>query len=343
MARWSESIDRPNNRRYRWPILIGAGVGLVVLTLIGVSLGSLHFSLGETVSALWRGSSNPTANQVVHNLRLPRILIAVLVGMGMGAAGGILQSVLRNPLASPQIIGVNTGAGLLAVAVMVLAPGRIGLIPPAAFAGALAAAVLVYALGVGLGATRSSTAQIVLAGVAVSAFFGAATSSLMIAFSDELAVTYTWLIGGLSGRGWNNFNLLWPYSLSGLLLAVLLAPALNLFSLGDDVGRSLGLSVGVYRAGSIFVAAWLAGSAVSVAGTVGFVGLIAPHAARLLVGEDYRFMLPLSALLGGLLLSTADTTARTVFMPVELPVGVLTAALGAPFFLLLLRRSRRSR
>ncbi len=157
--------------------------------------------------------------------------------------------------------------------------------------------------------------------IAVSAFFGAATSSLMIAFSDELVVTYTWLIGGLSGRGWNDFNLLWPYSLSGLLLGILLSPALNLFSLGDDVGRSLGLSVGVYRAGSIFVAAWLAGSAVSVAGTVGFVGLIAPHAARLLVGEDSRYMLPLSALLGGLLLLIADTTARTAFLPVELPLA----------------------
>ncbi len=332
----------PYRHRHRLPILLGAGVALALVCLVATSLGSLRFSVGETITALWRGSTNPTANQVIHNLRLPRVLIAVLVGMSMGVAGGILQSVLRNPLASPQIIGVNTGAGLLAVAIMVLAPGRIGLIPPAAFAGALLAALLVYALGAGLGAAPSSTVQIVLAGVAVSAFFGAATSALMIVFSDELAVTYTWLIGGLSGRGWAYVRLLWPYSLSGLLVAMLLAPALNLFALGDEVGRSLGLSVGMYRAGSIFVAAWLAGSAVSVAGTVGFVGLIAPHAARLLVGEDYRYMLPLSALLGGLLLLVADTAARTAFMPVELPVGVLTAALGAPFFLLLLRRSRRA-
>jgi len=331
-----------HRRRLRLPILVGAGVALALAVLSAVALGSSRFPLHEVLPALWRGSGNPAADQVVHNLRLPRILITVLVGMNMGVAGGILQGVLRNPLASPRIIGVNAGAGLFAVALMVLAPGRIGLIPPAAFVGALMAALLVYGLGAGLGATGSSTVQIVLAGVAVSAFFGAGTSALMIVFSDELAITYSWIIGGLSGRGWRHFQLLWPYSVPGLTLALMLAPALNLFALGDEVGRRLGLSVRTYRAVSIFVPAWLAGSAVSVAGTVGFVGLIAPHAARLLVGEEYRFLLPLSALLGGLLLLLADTAARTAFMPVELPVGVLTAALGAPFFLVLLRRSRRA-
>jgi len=332
-----------NFQRYgrpRLPIVLGTGVALTLAIPLAVALGTSRFHLLEILTALLGKSANPLANQVIYNLRLPRVLTAVLVGMNLGVAGGILQGVLRNPLAAPHIIGVNAGAGLFAVVLMVLAPGKIVLIPPAAFVGALLATLLVYGLSAGLGTTESSI-QIVLAGVAVSAFLNAATQALMIAFSDQLPITYTWMAGSLSGRSWRHFRNLWPYSLSGLMLALVLAPRLNLLALGDEVAHSLGLSVRAHRAGAIFLAAWLAGSAVSVAGLVGFIGLIAPHAARLLVGEDYRFLLPLSAFGGGLLLLLADTAARTAFMPVELPVGVLTAALGAPFFLVLLLRHSR--
>lgn len=319
-----------------------AVLGFVTLALllaggISITLGTLDFSPGIIWKALRAASEVDLANQVIFNVRLPRILTGLLVGMNLAVAGGLLQGVLRNSLASPQIIGVNAGAGLAAVAIMVLAPGQVSMIPPAAFIGALGAALLVYGLSQSPGAV-SSTVHIVLAGVAVSAFLSSVTSGLMILHSDELDITYSWLLGGLSGRSWTYFHLIWPYTAGGILAALFLSPKLNLFALGDEVGKSLGLSIAFYRIALVVTAAVLAGSAVSVAGTVGFVGLIAPHMGRLLVGEDFRYLTPLSALLGALLLVSADTVARTIFQPVELPVGVITAALGAPFFLLLLYR-----
>lgn len=324
----------------RSAILAATGLALAGAVVVAAGSGTLRFAPAEVTAALFGTGADPVAEQVIRNIRLPRVLVAIVVGMQMALAGTLLQGVLRNPLAAPNIIGVNAGAGLFAVAIMVLAPGAFTWVPPAAFLGALVAAALVYALGSGIGGFHAATVQIVLAGVAVSAFFSAATSGLMIAYSDDLVITYAWLVGGLSGRGWSYLALVWPYTLVGTMTALVLAPALNLFALGEEVGRSLGLAAGRYRALAIFTAALLAGSAVAVAGTVGFVGLIAPHAARLLVRDDYRVLMPLAALLGALLMVLADTAARTAFQPVELPVGVLTAALGAPFFLVLLRRAR---
>jgi len=309
---------------------------LATIAAVGFSLsiGTISFPLLEIPSALVARGPSALANQVIHNIRLPRALTGLLVGMNLGVAGTILQAVLRNPLASPNIIGVSNGAGFAAVAVMVLVPGRLPLIPPSAFAGALAAAGLVY--GISRAAGASSPIQIVLAGVAVSAFLGALTSGIMVLNSDELDVTYSWLLGGLSGRGWRYFALIWPYSAAGLLLVGFLSPQLNLFVLGDEVGTSLGVRVPLFRLVFLGLAAFLAGSAISVAGTIGFLGLVAPHTARLIVGEDHRFLTPLAAIIGGMLLVSADLAARVIFQPVELPVGVLTATLGAPFFLVLL-------
>ena len=313
----------------------------VVAVGFSLSIGTVSFPVTEIPLALVGRGTTALANQIVYNIRLPRGLNGLLVGMNLGVAGTILQAVLRNPLASPNIIGVSSGAGFAAVALMILAPGYLHLIPPVAFLGALAASGLVYAISRAAGA--SSPVQIVLAGVAVSAFLGALTSGLMVLNSDELDVTYTWLLGGLSGRGWSYFALIWPYSVAGLSLAGFLSPQLNLFVLGDEVGTSLGIRVPLFRLVFLGLAAFLAGSAISIAGTVGFLGLVAPHTARLIVGEDYRFLTPLSAVIGGMLLVSADLAARVVFQPVELPVGVLTATLGAPFFLVLLltRSSRR--
>lgn len=311
-----------------------ASLATIAAVGFSLSIGTVSFPLAEVRVALMGRSGTALANQIVSNIRLPRALTGLLVGMNLGVAGTVLQAVLRNPLASPNIIGVSNGAGFAAVAIMILAPGNLNWIPPAAFAGALAAAGLVYAISRAAGA--SSPVQIVLAGVAVSAFLGALTSGLMVLNSDELDVTYTWLLGGLSGRGWRYFALIWPYSAAGLSVVAFLSPQLNLFALGDEVGTSLGVRVPLFRLLFLGLAAFLAGSAISVAGTIGFLGLVAPHAARLIVGEDHRFLTPLAALIGGMLLVAADLAARVIFQPVELPVGVLTATLGAPFFLLLL-------
>ncbi|KJF26995.1 hypothetical protein TZ02_10550 [Clostridium aceticum] len=325
--------------QHRRVIIICIAIACGVITFsVSIMVGTINLQLGEIWRALWKTSDNSLGNQIIYNVRLPRILTGFLVGMNLAVAGGLLQGILRNPLAAPHVIGVNAGAGLLAVIVMLFAPGQMHLIPIGAFVGALTAALLVYGLSVHTG--TSSTAQIVLAGVAVSAFLSAVTSGLMLLHADELAITYSWLLGSLSGRNWRYFSMLWPYSLFGLMTAVLISPKINLFHLGEEIGSSLGLSVKVYRTLVIIIAAVLAGSAVSVAGTIGFIGLIAPHLARLLVGNDYRYSIILSAVLGGTLLVISDTIARSIFQPVELSVGIVTAILGAPFFLFLLYRKR---
>ena len=318
----------------RLAIMVLFLVAIFIVAVISVAKGTINFESKEIFQAFFKASDNQLANQIIYNVRLPRILTGLLVGMNLAVAGALLQGILRNPLASPQIIGVNAGAGLAAISVMILLPGQIALIPPAAFGGALLATLLVYGLSRSQG--NASTVHIILAGVAVAALLNALTSGLMILNSDELSVTYSWLLGGLSGRGWAFFQLLLPYSIAGLIAALLLSPKLNLFSLGDEVSQSLGVSVETYRIILIIVAAILAGCAVSVAGTIGFIGLIAPHMGRLLVGEDYRFLTPLSAMIGGVLLLLADLVARTIFQPVELPVGIITAILGTPFFIFLL-------
>lgn len=328
------------SKKERLILLLAFAVLVGISVICSISWGTVAVQGRDILNVLTGTPGNETVQQVLYNIRIPRVLIGVLAGSNLAVAGALLQGVLRNPLASPQVIGVNSGAGLVAVIIMIVFPGQIGWLPFGAFLGALGAATMVYLLankeGSGL------TVNIILAGVAISALLGAFTSGLMILHSDDLEITYTWLLGGLTGRGWSHFRMIWPYSLGGLLLALALSPKINLFLLGDEVGSSLGLEVKLYRIVLLINGALLAGSAVSVAGTIGFVGLIAPHLARLLVGNDYRYLVILSALLGACLLVTADTLARFVFQPVELPVGILTAALGAPFFLYLMYRKQNS-
>lgn len=334
-----ETIIIPDKKKRLSFIVVFAAL-LGVSVIYSIAVGTINFQIHEFIDVLKGDAAGLISHQIIYNIRLPRILTGALAGMNLAVAGALLQGVLRNPLASPQIIGVNSGAACMAVLVMVVFPGFIDLLPVGAFLGALAASMMVYGLASKQGS--GATANIVLAGVAISALLHAFTSALMIINSDELQVTYTWLIGGLTGRGWSHFNMLWPYCLLGLLSAVLLSPKINLFMLGDEIGSSLGLEVKLYRLLIIINASLLAGSAVSVVGTVGFVGLIAPHLARLLLGNDYRYLVVLSAILGSLLLVTADTLARILFQPVELPVGILTAALGAPFFFYLMYRKKNS-
>ena len=315
----------------------------VLLIFLAAVLGSGIFSLMKgamliSAEGVWQavlGKGAGVQGQVIWNIRLPRTLVAGLVGMNLAMAGAILQSVMRNPLADPHIIGISSGAGLAGVIILILFPQMEYLVTPAAFAGAMGAACLVYLLA-WKGGIRP--VRIILAGVAVSAFLGAGISALMVFYSDRVHGALMWMVGGLSARSWPHFGIIAPYSLAGGLLALVYTQKLNVLSLGDDVARSLGLNVEVTRLTATAIAALLAASAVSVAGLIGFVGLVVPHAARLLVGSDYRYLLPASALLGIATVILCDTLARTMFAPVELPVGILMAAFGAPFFLYLLRR-----
>ena len=287
--------------------------------------------LGDLVNG---GGSN-AHRQILFNIRLPRTIVATLVGMNLAVAGAILQAVMKNPLADPHIIGISSGAGLAGIGVIVLWPAMEYLIVPVAFVGAMLAACSIYLLAWKNGIRPL---RVVLAGVAVSSFLGAGISAILVLYSDRVHGALLWMVGGLAARSWPHVEIILPYAVLGLVLAVLGAGYLNILQLGDDVAKGLGVNVELVRILLTATAALLAASAVSVAGLLGFVGLIVPHTVRLLIGSDYRFLIPCSALLGIAAVTYSDTLARMAFAPLELPVGIFMAALGAPFFLFLLRK-----
>ena len=298
--------------------------------------GSVEISSAQVFSTL-AGSTelDETRRQILENIRLPRAIVAMLVGVNLSLSGAILQAVMKNPLADPHIIGISSGAGLFGIFVLMIFDDAGKIMTPAAFVGALLAAALIYVL-----AWRDGIRpiRVILAGVAVSAFLGAGISALLIFAGDKVHGALLWMVGGLSARSWQHVWLLLPYSIAGTVATFLAARHLNVLQLGDEVATGLGLRVNFVRSLLTAVAALLAASAVCVAGLLGFVGLIVPHTARLILGSDYRILLPGAAFLGAATVTISDTVARTIFAPTELPVGILTAFLGAPFFLYLLRR-----
>lgn len=314
-------------------LLTAATIGGVLLSLVN---GSVEISSAQVVAELFGNSTlDETRRQILENIRLPRTIVAVLVGVNLSLSGAILQAVMKNPLADPHIIGISSGAGLFGIFVMMIFGDAGALVTPAAFVGAMSAAALIYLLAWKDGIRPI---RVILAGVAVSAFLGAGISALLIFYSDRVHGALLWMVGGLSARSWSHVEILLPYSIAGTLAAFLSARHLNVLQLGDEVATGLGLRVNVVRTILTAIAALLAASAVCVAGLLGFVGLIVPHTARLIFGSDYRILLPSAALLGAAVVTVSDTVARTVFAPTELPVGIFMAMLGAPFFLFLLRR-----
>jgi len=314
-------------------ILIILAVLCVCAFILSLSQGSLKLSLSQVLHSIFFESTGPHY-QIIYNIRLPRTLVAALVGMSLSLSGCILQGIMRNPLASPHLIGISAGAGLAGIFILIVMPSAFHLLTPAAFIGALVTTIIIYALAwqQGLKPTR-----LILAGVAVSSFMGAWITALMIFFPERVHSVLGFMVGGLSARSWKHFYIILPYSVTGFLLAIVFAKRLNILLLGDDIARSLGLNVEKNRLLFIALAALLAASAVSVAGLLGFVGLIVPHMTRFFIGSDYRFLLPACALTGSCLLMACDTVARVALDPVELPVGIIMSVLGAPFFLYLLR------
>ena len=298
--------------------------------------GSVEISSAQVFSTL-AGSNelDETRRQILENIRLPRAIVAMLVGVNLALSGAVLQAVMKNPLADPHIIGISSGAGLFGIFVLMIFDDAGKIMTPAAFVGALLAAALIYILAWKDGIRPI---RVILAGVAVSAFLGAGISALLIFAGDKVHGALLWMVGGLSARSWQHVWILLPYSIAGTVATFLAARHLNVLQLGDEVATGLGLRVNFVRSLLTAVAALLAASAVCVAGLLGFVGLIVPHTARLILGSDYRILLPGAAFLGAATVTISDTVARTIFAPTELPVGILTAFLGAPFFLYLLRR-----
>lgn len=306
--------------------------------VLSVSFGALRIPPGDVVRAILHPDEGVN-RQIIWNIRLPRTLVAGLVGICLSISGVILQGIMKNPLASPGIIGVSSGAGLAAVIILVALPDYYFLVTPFAFLGALAATILIYLLAWKNGINPM---RLILSGVAVSAFLGAGINALMIFFPDRIHGVVWFMVGGLAARTWKHFHILWPYTAAGLGIALVISPKLNLLMLGDEVATSLGLKVERTRMCFIALAALLAASAVSIVGLLGFVGLIVPHMTRLIIGSDHRYLIPATALSGAALLMACDTLARVVMDPAELPVGIIMAALGAPFFLYLLRGGLKS-
>lgn len=317
-------------------LLLLLGIICLISFLFSVGKGSLNLTPMAVTNAIFI-EKDTVNHQIIWNVRLPRTLIAGLVGVCLSLSGVILQGVMRNPLASPNIIGVSSGAGLMAFIIMIIFPQYYYLVPAGAFVGALLATLLIYGLAWKKGIQPM---RIILAGVAVSSFLGAGINALMTFFPERLVGVVDFLIGGLSARTWPHFNMLWPYALLGISIAFLLPNRLNILMLGDEVATGIGLHVERTRLLFIAIAALLAGSAVSVVGLLGFVGLIVPHTARLIIGSDYRYLFPATAILGAAVVMFCDTIARLILDPIEIPVGIIMALIGGPFFLYLLREKR---
>jgi len=320
--------------------LLGLVLAVLAAMVVNVGVGEYPVSPADVVrTVLGRPTADPEHAFIVNTLRLPRVLVAAAVGAALAVSGGIMQGLTRNPLAAPELTGVTAGAGLAAVTVIVALPGApLAILPFAALAGALTAAFLVYAFAWTNG---DSPIRLILVGIGLTSIAGALTT-LMLTYGEIQDVTraLVWLTGSVYGRGWEDLRAILPWLAVGLPAALLLAPHLDALNLGEEVARGLGSRVEAHRGLLLLVAAALAAAAVTVAGTVAFVGLIAPHVARRLVGPAHGGLLPVAALTGALIVVAADLVGRTVVAPIEIPCGIVTAAIGAPFFMALLYRGR---
>ncbi|MGH2657666.1 MAG: FecCD family ABC transporter permease [Actinomycetota bacterium] len=334
-------------RRGAMPALV---IVLAVASLLAVGLGTVWISPATTLRLLaWKlglaglpADVPSSAAVILFELRIPRVLLAMVVGAALAASGAVFQALFRNPMADPAIIGVSSGAALGAIAVIILGGGVLagGLgVPAAAFAGALAVSFLVYRLArIG---PAVQVATLLLAGIAVAAVISAVISLLMAFAGQEIRSIYFWLLGGLAGRGWGALATSAPLVGVGAVLALTTVRDLNLMALGEERAAQLGVEIERFKRRSLSTGALLAAAAVSVAGVIGFVGLMTPHILRLVLGADHRRLVPASIVGGAAFMVLADLAARTVRGPEEIPVGAVTALLGGPFFLYLLRRERK--
>ncbi|MHA6487116.1 Fe(3+)-citrate ABC transporter permease YfmE [Bacillus cabrialesii] len=330
---------KKTTRKQKRPLLaiFILAVLLIVLSIISIGFGALYISPDAVVTNLL--GMDQSFEFIIQQYRLPRILLAILAGAGLAAAGAILQGVIRNPLASPDVVGISKGSGLAAMAVILMFPeSPVYVLPFSAFAGAAIIAVLLLMIARKKGIQPSSLA---LSGIALGAVCHAGMQYMMVKFPGDVNAALIWLTGSLWGRNWEEVKLLAPWLLILLPIVCILIPKLDLMSLGDELAQGLGENANRLRFILIFTAVALAGSCVAVVGSIGFIGLLAPHIARRLTGEKAKYLLPASALIGAIILLIADTLGRSIMPPVEIPAGILTAVIGAPYFLYLLKFEAR--
>ena len=313
-------------------------ISLVFLSVLSFMLGTVKIPCKEIYSCFFLGERDGSNAKILRFVRLPRVIACIMGGAGLACAGAIIQSVLKNPLGSPNIIGVNSGAGFFLIIASVLLPKNVLLFPVAAFLGSLVTVFLVYALGLKSGSSRYS---IILSGVVVNTLCSALSDAMQVFFPDTLFARSAFRIGSFASV---SPSILYPASIFiiiALVISFLLKDMLDVLALGDEVAHSLGVNVKAARGVFLALAALLSGASVSFSGLLGFVGLVVPHIVRSLAGSEMASVLPLSALLGSSLVLLCDLIGRTAFSPYEVPVGIFLALLGAPFFLFLLLKKKR--
>lgn len=305
--------------------------------LISLRIGSIDISFKELIDGMFL-SKQSNNFLIIRDLRMPRVLSAVLIGGNLAVAGALLQTTMKNPLADPGIIGISSGASLGAIAVMVIFTDLIKYKIIIAFIGGIIAACLVYLIGEDKG---FSPVRIILAGVCVNSILNALSSMATVFNSAGVSSIQTWLLGSLVNVTWNDFKILALYTIVGIALCLLVIKSCDLMGLGDKTAQSLGLNVNRVRVMITFVAVFLTSISTGVGGVISFVGLVIPHICRFLIGSSHKFLIPFSYFMGGFLLLVADTVSRNIFRPYEIPVGLTMCLVGGPFFIYILRRSKR--
>jgi iron complex transport system permease protein len=310
--------------------------GLILSIMIGLSFGAVKISFKEII-AIFLGKGNEINRTILLNIRLPRVIEASIAGVGLSVAGTFFQGLFRNPMADPYVLGISSGAALGATVAIVVGLGLIG-IGGFAFIFAIITIFTVYYLAkVG---HKVSPTTMVLAGVAVSTFLSSIISLIMFLRNDELAKISSWTMGGFGNVGWLQVKFSVPIILIGVIIMYFFSRDLNVIMTGEEAAEHLGINTNAVKKIILVIGSIVTASAVSVGGVIGFVGLIIPHISRLIIGPDNRKLVPFSALLGGIFLCLADLAARTILSPAELPVGIITAAVGGPFFIYLLIKNK---
>ncbi|TCN26880.1 FecCD family ABC transporter permease [Mesobacillus foraminis] len=329
------------------PVHKWVGLFIAILLLIFLMCASIVYGYTDTTwkMAIDAFTSFNGSNEhiVIESVRLPRSLIAAAVGGSLAIAGVLMQTLTKNPLASPDIFGVNAGAGVaVVIAMTIFGAGNLELFTWLSFAGAAVAAISVYGVG-SLGREGLTPMKLTLAGAAMTAMFASFTQGLLVINEAALEQALFWLAGSVAGRKLENLTVVFPYLAAGWIGALLISAKLNVLSMGEDVAKGLGLNTGLLKIGIGLIVILLSGGAVAVSGPIGFIGIVIPHLTRSIVGIDHRWVIPFAGVLGGILLVAADIASRYILMPQEVPVGVMTAIIGTPFFIYIARKGFNGR
>lgn len=330
------------NTNDKWVAIVAIIVLLLFLMCASIVYGYTDTSWKTALDSFTKFNGT-NEHLIIQTVRLPRALIAAAVGASLAIAGVLLQTLTKNPLASSEFFGVNAGAGLaVVIAVTIFKTSNLQVFTWISFAGAAIAAICVYAVG-SAGREGLTPMKLTLAGAAMTAMFASLTQGFLVLNEAALEQVLFWLAGSVAGRKLENLMVVLPYLSFGWLSAMFISGKMNVFAMGEDVAKGLGLNTGLIKVVAIVIVILLSGGAVAVAGPIAFIGIVIPHVTRSIVGNDHRWLIPFSGLLGGILLILADITARYIVMPEEMPVGVMTAIIGTPFFIYIARRGFNGR